>query len=63
MKELTTRPNNFMSIDASTNSLAFAYFYEEKLKSYGKIKCSTKNFESGKNFSIKEIRKITKWII
>jgi hypothetical protein len=38
MKELTTRPNNFMSIDASTNSLAFAYFYEEKLKSYGKIK-------------------------
>jgi hypothetical protein len=38
MKELTNKPRSFCSIDASTNSLAFAYFYEEKLKSYGKIK-------------------------
>jgi hypothetical protein len=38
MKELMNKPKSFCSIDASTNSMAFAYFYEEKLKSYGKIK-------------------------
>lgn len=30
-------PNNFCSIDASTNSMAFAYFINRELKSYGKI--------------------------
>lgn len=30
-------PNNFCSIDASTNSMAFAYFIDHELKSYGKI--------------------------
>jgi hypothetical protein len=38
MKELVNRPKSFCSIDASTNSLAFAYFCEDELKSYGKIK-------------------------
>ena len=37
MRELKIKPN-FVSIDASTNSLAFAFFHEEELKSYGKIK-------------------------
>lgn len=31
-------PNNFCSIDASTNSMAFAYFVNHKLVKYGKIK-------------------------
>jgi hypothetical protein len=33
-------PDNFCAIDASTNSMAFAYFVNHKLKSYGKIKFS-----------------------
>lgn len=37
MKDLT-RPKSFCSIDASTNSLAFAYFEEDRLIRYGKIK-------------------------
>lgn len=31
-------PDNFCAIDASTNSMAFAYFVDEKLVNYGKIK-------------------------
>lgn len=38
MKDLITRPEKFCAIDASTNSLAFAYFHNEKLESHGKIK-------------------------
>lgn len=38
MKDLKIRPDSFCSIDASTNSLAFAYFYKEELQKYGKIK-------------------------
>ena len=30
-------PNNFCAIDASTNSMAFALFIDQKLDSYGKI--------------------------
>lgn len=30
-------PNNFCCIDASTNSMAFAYFINHELQSYGKI--------------------------
>jgi Holliday junction resolvasome RuvABC endonuclease subunit len=33
-------PSNFCSIDASTNSMAFAYFLDHKLVQYGKIKFS-----------------------
>lgn len=36
-------PNNFCCIDASTNSMAFAYFVDKKLKSYGKIVFSGNN--------------------
>lgn len=32
------RPDSFCSIDASTNSMAFAYFAHGKLEQYGKIK-------------------------
>lgn len=38
MKDLKIRPESFCAIDASTNSMAFAYFKSEKLESYGKIK-------------------------
>lgn len=38
MKDLKIRPESFCAIDASTNSMAFAYFKNEQLKSYGKIK-------------------------
>lgn len=38
MKDLKSRPESFCSIDASTNSMAFAYFVDEKLAQYGKIK-------------------------
>ena len=31
-------PNNFCTIDASTNSMAFAYFVDHELVEYGKIK-------------------------
>ena len=32
-----TAPDNFCCIDASTNSMAFALFVDQELKSYGKI--------------------------
>jgi hypothetical protein len=38
MKSLANRPDSFCSIDASTNSLAFAYFKNDSLVKYGKIK-------------------------
>lgn len=38
MRELKNRAESFCSIDASTNSMAFAYFHESQLASYGKIK-------------------------
>lgn len=38
MKSLKNRPQSFCSIDASTNSLAFAYFKDDNLARYGKIK-------------------------
>ena len=38
MKDLKSRPDSFCAIDASTNSLAFAYYKNEELKKYGKIK-------------------------
>jgi len=38
MKGLTSKPNSFVSIDASTNSLAFAYFKNQELAKYGKVK-------------------------
>ena len=33
-------PDNFCAIDASTNSMAFAYFENHELKQYGKIRFS-----------------------
>lgn len=38
MRDLKARPEHFCSIDASTNSMAFAYFYKDELAKYGKIK-------------------------
>jgi Holliday junction resolvasome RuvABC endonuclease subunit len=38
MKNLISRPNSFCTIDASTNSLAFAYFVNDELIKHGKIK-------------------------
>lgn len=38
MKNLKTKPESFCSIDASTNSLAFAYFKNDELIRWGKIK-------------------------
>lgn len=38
MKDLKSRPNSFCAIDASTNSMAFSYFKNERLVSHGKIK-------------------------
>jgi len=38
MKNLISRPSSFCAIDASTNSLAFAYFNNERLEKYGKLK-------------------------
>ena len=38
MKNLKTKPESFCSIDASTNSLAFAYFKNDELVRWGKIK-------------------------
>jgi hypothetical protein len=38
MKDLINRPSSFCSVDASTNSMAFAYFHEDRLEQYGKIK-------------------------
>lgn len=35
-----SHPNNFCAIDASTNSMAFAYFLDGKLEKYGKIRFS-----------------------
>ena len=37
LSSLTNRPNRICSIDASTNSLAFAMFEGDDLKSFGKI--------------------------
>lgn len=34
---LVNKPSKFISIDASTNSLAFAYFESDQIKSVGKI--------------------------
>lgn len=38
MKDMINRPGSFCAIDASTNSLAFAYFVDDKLTKYGKVK-------------------------
>lgn len=38
MKNLIDRPESFCAIDASTNSLAFAYFKNNRLDQWGKIK-------------------------
>lgn len=38
MKDLMGKPESFCAIDASTNSMAFAYFTNDKLIKYGKIK-------------------------
>ena len=38
MKSLKTKPESFCSIDASTNSLAYAYFKNDELIRWGKIK-------------------------
>lgn len=38
MKSLNNKPESFCSVDASTNSLAFAYFKNDQLEKYGKIK-------------------------
>jgi hypothetical protein len=38
MKDLIKRPDSFCAIDASTNSLAFAYFEHDQLAKFGKIK-------------------------
>lgn len=38
MKDFRTKPESFCSIDASTNSLAFAYYKNNQLIKYGKIK-------------------------
>jgi hypothetical protein len=38
MKSLKNKPESFCSIDASTNSLAFAYFKNDQLVRWGKIK-------------------------
>ena len=38
MKSLKAKPDSFCSIDASTNSLAFAYFKNNELEKYGKVK-------------------------
>ena len=35
---MNNKPDRFCSIDASTNSMAFAHFYKGQLESYGKIK-------------------------
>jgi hypothetical protein len=39
-------PRSFCAVDASTNSLAFAYFVDEKLEKYGKIKFIGSNIYS-----------------
>lgn len=38
MKDLINKPDSFCAIDASTNSLAFAYYKDGALAKYGKIK-------------------------
>jgi Holliday junction resolvasome RuvABC endonuclease subunit len=43
MKIVETAPANFCAVDACTNSLAFAYFVNHKLDSYGKIKFNGAN--------------------
>lgn len=43
LKAISARPQSICSIDASTNSLAFAIFNGDKLQACGKIKFSGKN--------------------
>lgn len=43
LKKIHEKPKNICSIDASTNSLAFAIFSENKLVTYGKIKFEGNN--------------------
>lgn len=38
MKNLMNKPGSFCTIDASTNSMAFAYFEQDSLVRFGKIK-------------------------
>jgi hypothetical protein len=38
MKDMISKPRSFCAIDASTNSLAFAYFVDDQLVKYGKVK-------------------------
>jgi len=37
LSQITNKPKTICSIDASTNNLAFAFFYEDNLESIGKI--------------------------
>jgi hypothetical protein len=37
LSQITNKPKTICSIDASTNNLAFAFFYEDSLESVGKI--------------------------
>jgi len=37
LSQITNKPKTICSIDASTNNLAFAFFYEDDLESVGKI--------------------------
>jgi len=43
LSQITNKPKGICSIDASTNSLAFAFFYEDSLESIGKINFSGSN--------------------
>jgi hypothetical protein len=40
LSSLTNKPSKILAIDASTNSLAFALFFDKDLQSFGKIKYS-----------------------
>ena len=44
-----SEPQNFISVDASTNSMAFAYFEDGSLAKYGKVKHKSKEYESIKD--------------
>jgi Holliday junction resolvasome RuvABC endonuclease subunit len=46
LSKMKTKPEKICTIDASTNSLAFAIFNEDKLVRFGKI-----NFEGSNNYS------------
>lgn len=43
LSKINPKPNKICSIDASTNSLAFAIFHNEKLVKFGKIKFDGRN--------------------